>query len=194
MNDIIKHIKNQIAQLTKDSLKKLDLAGTDSDAFREVLKSDIEIEIPKDKQYGDFSVNTAMKLTKIVKTSPQNIAAKITENMDFDGTYIEKCAIAGPGFINFYLKQDWLYDGLKLIDEMQADFGKINIGNGKKVMVEFVSANPTGPMHMGNARGGALGDSIASILDHAGYDVTREFYINDAGAQIEKFGKSLEAR
>ena len=194
MNDIIKHIKNQIGQVTKESLKKLDFAGTDSDAFREVLESDIEIEIPKDKQYGDFSVNTAMKLTKILKTSPQNIAAKITENMDFDGTYIEKCAIAGPGFINFYLKQNWLYDGLKLIDEMQADFGKINIGNGKKVMVEFVSANPTGPMHMGNARGGALGDSIASILDHAGYDVTREFYINDAGAQIEKFGKSLEAR
>lgn len=190
MNDIIKHIKDQIAQITKASLQKLET----SDNAETLRNIDIEIEIPKDKQYGDFSVNTAMKLTKLLKTSPQNIASKIIENMDFEGTYIEKCTMAGPGFINFYLKNDWLYDGLKLIDEKKDSFGRIDIGNGKKVMVEFVSANPTGPMHMGNARGGALGDSIASVLEHAGYDVTREFYINDAGAQIEKFGKSLEAR
>ncbi len=190
MNDIIKHIKDQIAQITKASLQKLETSDN-AEALRDI---DIEIEIPKDKQYGDFSVNTAMKLTKILKTSPQTIASKIIENMDFEGTYIEKCTMAGLGFINFYLKNDWLYDGLKLIDEKKESFGRIDIGNGKKVMVEFVSANPTGPMHMGNARGGALGDSIASVLEHAGYDVTREFYINDAGAQIEKFGKSLEAR
>lgn len=190
MNDIIKHIKDQIAQITKASVQKLE----SSENAKALQNIDIEIEIPKDRQYGDFSVNTAMKLTKILKTSPQIIASKIIEGMDFEGTYIEKCTMAGPGFINFYLKTDWLYDGLKLIDEKKDNFGRIDIGNGKKVMVEFVSANPTGPMHMGNARGGALGDSIASILEHAGYDVTREFYINDAGAQIEKFGKSLEAR
>ena len=184
MNDIIKHIKDQIAGVTLDALKTVNADIT----------TEIEIEIPKEKAHGDFSVNTAMKLTKILKMPPRAIAEALTGAMNFDGTYIERCEIAGPGFINFYLKSDWLYDGLKLIDEKGSDFGKIDIGKGKKVMVEFVSANPTGPMHMGNARGGALGDGIASVLEWAGYDVTREFYINDAGAQIEKFGKSLEAR
>ena len=184
MNDIIRHIKDQIAEITKKALVeiKVDVAV------------DIEIEIPKDKSHGDFSINTAMKLTKLLKMPPRDIAKSLTDAFVLDGSYIERCEIAGPGFINFYLKPTWLYDGLKLIDKMGDDFGRIDIGNGKKVMVEFVSANPTGPMHMGNARGGALGDGIASVLEHAGYDVTREFYINDAGAQIEKFGKSLEAR
>ena len=184
MNDIIKHIKEQIAEITKKALieTKVDVAV------------DVEIEIPKDKTHGDFSINTAMKLTKLLKMPPRDIAKSLTDAFDFEGTYIERCEIAGPGFINFYLKPNWLYDGLKLIDKMGEDYGKINVGCGKKVMVEFVSANPTGPMHMGNARGGALGDGIASVLETAGYDVTREFYINDAGAQIEKFGKSLEAR
>ncbi len=184
MNDIIRHIKDQIAEITKKALVeiKVDVAV------------DIEIEIPKDKSHGDFSINTAMKLTKLLKMPPRDIAKSLTDAFVLDGSYIERCEIAGPGFINFYLKPTWLYDGLKLIDKMGDDFGRIDIGTGKKVMVEFVSANPTGPMHMGNARGGALGDGIASVLEHAGYDVTREFYINDAGAQIEKFGKSLEAR
>ncbi len=184
MNDIIKHIKEQIAEITKKALieTKVDVAV------------DVEIEIPKDKTHGDFSINTAMKLTKLLKMPPRDIAKSLTDAFDFEGTYVERCEIAGPGFINFYLKPDWLYDGLRLIDKMGEDYGKINVGSGKKVMVEFVSANPTGPMHMGNARGGALGDGIASVLETAGYDVTREFYINDAGAQIEKFGKSLEAR
>ncbi len=184
MNDIIKSIKNEISSVTKKALLEMKV---DVDV-------DIEIEIPKEKAHGDFSINTAMKLTKLLKMPPRNIAVSLTEAMNFDGTYIDRCEIAGPGFINFYLKSDWLYDGLKLIAEKGSDYGAIDIGQGKKVMVEFVSANPTGPMHMGNARGGALGDGIASVLEKAGYDVTREFYINDAGAQIEKFGKSLEAR
>jgi len=194
MNDIIQHIKSEISEVTKKALEVMDLPFTDSAEFKDALNLEIEIEIPKDKSHGDFSINTAMKLTKVLKTSPVNIAKSLTEAMDFNDTYIDKCEIAGPGFINFYLKPDWLYDGLKLIADKGDDFGRINIGENKKVMVEFVSANPTGPMHMGNARGGALGDGIASVLEHAGYDVTREFYINDAGAQIEKFGKSLEAR
>ncbi len=194
MNDIIRHIKEQISDITKNALANMEITIPDADAFEAAANSQIEIEIPKEKAHGDFSINTAMKLTKVLRTSPQNIAKALTEAMSFEGTYIEKCEIAGPGFINFYLNSAWLYDGLKLIDSKGADFGRIEIGNGKKVMVEFVSANPTGPMHMGNARGGALGDGIASVLEHAGYDVTREFYINDAGAQIEKFGKSLEAR
>lgn len=194
MTDIIRHIKDQIEDVTKKALAEMDIQGKDSDAFKQALEGEIEIEIPKEKAHGDFSINTAMKLTKILRTSPVNIANALTAAMNFDGTYIEKCEIAGPGFINFYLSKNWLYDGLALISEKGDDYGKINIGDGKKVMVEFVSANPTGPMHMGNARGGALGDGIASVLQWAGYDVTREFYINDAGAQIEKFGKSLEAR
>ena len=194
MTDIIRQIKNQIEDVTKKALADMDIQGKDSDGFKAALEGEIEIEIPKEKAHGDFSINTAMKLTKILRTSPVNIANELTGAMNFEGTYIEKCEIAGPGFINFYLDKNWLYDGLKLISEKGDDFGKINIGEGKKVMVEFVSANPTGPMHMGNARGGALGDGIASVLQWAGYDVTREFYINDAGAQIEKFGKSLEAR
>ena len=184
MTDLINEIKKQINDTVENALKKLDYDA----------QCEIEIEVPKDKAHGDFSVNTAMKLTKILKKNPREIATAITEAMDFSDTYIDKAEIAGPGFINFYLNSKWLADGLRLAHELGSDFGKVNIGNGKKVMVEFVSANPTGPMHMGNARGGALGDSLASVLDWAGYDVTREFYINDAGAQIEKFGKSLEAR
>jgi len=184
MNDIIRHIKDDIARITKEALVNADID----------LAVDVEIEIPKEKSHGDFSINTAMKLTKILKMPPRDIAKNLVDAMVFDGSYIEKCEIAGPGFINFYLKSDWLYDGLRLIDKLGDNYGRTDIGEGKKVMVEFVSANPTGPMHMGNARGGALGDGIASVLDAAGYDVTREFYINDAGAQIEKFGKSLEAR
>ncbi len=188
MNDIIKHIKDEITRVTKDALSNMETADLSANELS------VEIEIPKEKAHGDFSINTAMKLTKALKKSPQLIAKELTEAMSFEGTYIEKCEIAGPGFINFYLKSDWLYDGLKLIDTMGENYGKTDLGKDKKVMVEFVSANPTGPMHMGNARGGALGDGIASVLECAGYDVTREFYINDAGAQIEKFGKSLEAR
>lgn len=193
MNDIIGHIKNQICETARNSLSGLECTA-DKNILEAVSACPVEIEIPKDKKHGDFSINTAMKLTKLLKMSPVSIAKAMTEAMNFDGTYIEKCEIAGPGFINFYLKNDWLYDGLKLVNELGEDFGRTEGGKGKKVMVEFVSANPTGPMHMGNARGGALGDSIASVLEHVGCDVTREFYINDAGAQIEKFGKSLEAR
>ncbi len=194
MNDIIKQIKDEICTVTRNSLSKMNLTVPDEEAFKKAADEKIEIEIPKEKKFGDFSVNTAMKLTKVLRTSPVNIAKAMCEAMEFGGTYIEKCEIAGPGFINFYLKNDWLYDGLRLVDKLGGDFGKTDSGKGKKIMVEFVSANPTGPMHMGNARGGALGDSIASVLEHIGCDVTREFYINDAGAQIEKFGKSLEAR
>jgi len=114
--------------------------------------------------------------------------------MDLSNTYIDRVEAAGPGFINFFLTNAWLYDVLKVIQKEKENYGNLDIGRGQKVMVEFVSANPTGPLHMGNARGGALGDCIASVLEKAGYDVTREFYINDAGNQIEKFGISLEAR
>ena len=181
--NIIDKIKNEIAVAVKGALEKADLGTTE-----------IEIEIPADKKNGDFSVNTAMKLTKIAKRPPREIATLIKDALELDGTYIDRVEIAGPGFINFYLNDEWRFDGLKAVLEEGDAFGQTDFGAGKKVMVEFVSANPTGPMHMGNARGGALGDTLANALKKAGYDVTKEFYVNDAGAQIEKFGKSLEAR
>ena len=152
------------------------------------------VETPKDKANGDFSVNAAMLLTRAAKKPPRAIAEELIKNMDCEGTYIEKIDVAGPGFINFYLKSDWLYDVMDIVEKMGSRYGSIDFGKGRKVMVEFISANPTGPMHMGNARGGALGDSMAAVLDFAGFDVTREFYLNDAGNQVEKFACSLEAR
>ncbi len=195
MNDIIFEIKKQISDVLTDAIKNIGTKLAVSPELTETaINTDIEIEIPKEKSHGDFSANIAMKLTKILRNSPQNIAKAIIEGIVTDGTYIDKVEIAGPGFINFYLKDNWLYDGLRMCIEKKENYGRLDIGKGKKVMVEFVSANPTGPMHMGNARGGALGDSLAGVLDMAGYDVTREFYINDAGAQIDKFANSLEAR
>ena len=181
--NIIENIKEQIEDVVIKALQKAELGITE-----------VEIEIPADRKNGDFSVNTAMKLTKIAKKPPREIATILTEAMETEGTYIDRVEIAGPGFINFYLKDNWRFDGLKAVLKEGESFGKTNMGNGKKVMVEFVSANPTGPMHMGNARGGALGDTLANALSWAGFDVTKEFYVNDAGAQIEKFAKSLEAR
>lgn len=155
---------------------------------------EIVVEVPREKVHGDFATNIAMVLTKKLKRNPRLIAQAIVDNANYEGTYIENIEIAGPGFINFRLNNLWLYKTVEIIHNEREDYGRVNIGGGKKVIVEFVSANPTGPMHMGNARGAALGDSLASVLEAAGYDVTREFYINDAGNQIEKFGKSLEAR
>ncbi len=190
--DIIETIKSQITGVIGNACAVLEDRG--EFRFEPGFLIPIEIETPKEKQNGDFSSNIAMKITKMVKKPPQVTAKLLAEQFDLSGTYIERAEIAGPGFLNFYLKRDWLYDALAGILSEGAEFGKINIGGGQKVVVEFVSANPTGPMHMGNARGGVIGDVLANILKHAGYDVTKEFYVNDAGAQIEKFGKSLEAR
>ncbi len=152
------------------------------------------IETPADKSHGDFAANAAMAGAKAFRMPPFKIAQAITENLDLSGTMCEKFEIAGPGFINFFLGEEF-YSGV--ISEILANpdqYGCSDFGKGEKVMVEFVSANPTGPMHMGNARGGALGDCLAAVLKKAGFDVWKEFYVNDAGNQIEKFGCSLEAR
>ena len=190
--DVTAKIKDQITAVIGNACAVLEEKKVFK--FEQGYLVPIEIEIPKDKKNGDFSSNIAMKITKMVKKNPRETANLLLENFDLDDTYIDRCEIAGPGFINFYLKKDWMYDALKLVHKMGADYGKTNVGNGTKVVVEFVSANPTGPMHMGNARGGVIGDVLSNILKYAGYDVTKEFYINDAGAQIEKFGYSLEAR
>ena len=152
------------------------------------------VEVPKDKSHGDFATTAAMLLTKQAKMKPRDIAQAIVDSLNKDSKLIDKVEIAGPGFINFYLSQNWVYDILPTVEEQDEKFGFVDVGHGEKVQVEFVSANPTGLLHMGNARGGALGDSLANLLKMAGYDVTKEFYINDAGNQIVNLGLSLEAR
>lgn len=190
MTNIIEDIRAQVRNTVKGALAAAVAKGELPDA----VIDEIIVETPKEKEHGEFSTNIAMQLARQVKKAPARTAAILIANMDYTDTYIERANCAGPGFINFHLKDGWLYEVLKIISIEREDYGKINIGGGQKVMVEFVSANPTGPLHMGNARGGALGDCIASVLEAAGYDVTREFYVNDAGNQIEKFGISLEAR
>jgi arginyl-tRNA synthetase len=155
---------------------------------------DFAIEIPADTSHGDFATNIAMVGAKSFRLAPRKIAEIICSNLILDGSPFARCEIAGPGFINFFLKQAWFGTVVKNVLQDGDDYGRSDFGENKKVMVEFVSANPTGPMHIGNARGGSIGDCLASVLDWAGYDVTREFYINDAGNQIEKFAVSLEAR
>lgn len=152
------------------------------------------IEVPADRANGDFSTNAAMVGARAFRLAPRKIAEIICDNMLLEGTYFEKVEIAGPGFINFFLCADYYSDILFEINEAGDSYGRSDYGKGQRVNVEFVSANPTGPMHMGNARGGALGDCLAAVLDYAGYDVSREFYVNDAGNQIEKFALSLDIR
>lgn len=181
-------ISLKIAAAFDEAVANGELNPTESD-----MAEMIRLEVPKDKLHGDFACNIAMMLAKELRTAPRKIADAVASRIEADED-ISKVEVAGAGFINFYLTPNWLYKTLFKIEEQGADYGKTDLGKGKKVMVEFVSANPTGPMHMGNARGGALGDCLASVLEYAGYDVTREFYVNDAGNQIEKFGNSLNAR
>ena len=152
------------------------------------------LEVPADRSHGDWACNAAMAGARAFRMAPRKIAEAIVQNLDLTGTYFTRCEIAGPGFLNFFLSPQFSVDILRDILEKSDDYGRSDYGQGEKVMVEFVSANPTGPMHMGNARGGALGDCLAAVLDAAGYDVWREFLINDAGNQILKFGLSLSVR
>ena len=152
------------------------------------------VEIPKDTANGDYAANHAMTGAKAMRMPPRKIAETLVKNLVLDGTWFSSVEVAGPGFINFRLADSWYGDVLKAVVSEGENYGRIDEGKGQKVMVEFVSANPTGPMHMGNARGGVLGDALASVLDRAGYKVWREFYVNDAGNQIEKFATSIDAR
>ncbi len=188
--NMVQKITEQIREIVGESVK----GCIDKGILNIEDIPEIQVEIPREREHGDFSTNIAMVLAKQAKKNPVAVARDIVENADYEGTYVDSMEIAGPGFINFRLNNLWLYKTVEIIHNEKEDYGRVNIGQGKKVMVEFVSANPTGPMHMGNARGAALGDSLAAVLDAAGYDVPREFYINDAGNQVEKFGKSLEAR
>lgn len=191
----MKDLKTEVQQKLKNAVLSALKAAVEEGALPVKDIPDFYMEVPQDKEHGDFASNIAMILAREAKMPPVKISKITADRINMEKEpLIEKVEVAGPGFINFYLVPTWanavIYDVLKY----GRDFGKSNMGKGTKVQVEFVSANPTGPMHMGNARGAALGDALASILEMTGYDVTREFYINDAGNQIENFGLSLEAR
>lgn len=152
----------------------------------------IIVEIPKNKENGDFSTNIAMQLCKKLSKNPKEVAQSIINEINEE--FLEKIEIAGPGFINFYIKKDFLFEGINEINKLENNYGRSNIGNNEKINVEYVSANPTGILHLGTARGAAYGDNLCNILEYAGYDVTREYYINDAGMQIDNLGLSILIR
>ncbi len=155
---------------------------------------DFSVSVPQNREHGDYAANAAMVWARAFHKAPRAIAEILGAEFDFKGTYIEKYEIAGPGFINFFLSDDYYADILLDVENKGEGYGRSDYGKGKRMLVEFVSANPTGPMHIGNARGGALGDCLASVLETAGYYTEREFYINDAGNQINKFALSLDLR
>lgn len=190
MSQIVKKAEEQLKQTVIDAVK----AAVKSGELPEADVPQFIIEKPSDKKNGDFSSNIAMAGARAYHMAPRAIAEAIVKNLDLKNTFIEKTEIAGPGFINFYFSDKYYNEILRDIVKSGENYGRSDFGEGKKILVEFVSANPTGPMHIGNARGGAIGDCLASVLDAAGYDVQREFYVNDAGNQIEKFATSLEVR
>ena len=190
MSDLINKASLQLRELIVEALGKL----TAEETVPVVPVPVFSIEIPADKSHGDFAANTAMVCAKAFKMPPRKIAELLCEKIELEGSLFERTEVAGPGFMNFFLSRKWFSDVVENVLTEKENFGKTDFGGGKRVLVEFVSANPTGPMHIGNARGGAIGDCLASVLDWAGFKAEREFYVNDAGNQIEKFGKSLSLR
>ena len=190
MNIIPKTAENQISEICVSALKRAMASGILPEA--ELLP--FNVEIPADRKNGDYSTNIAMAHARAFRNAPIKIAQAVIDNMDLNGTYFESCEAAGPGFINFRLSAGYYADILKDIEDKKEKYGQIDLFAGKSALVEFGSANPTGPMHIGNARGGAIGDCLAELLKWAGYRTEREFYINDGGNQIEKFALSLDIR
>ena len=190
MIHMIQKAKDQVADLTMTAYERAAAAGVLPQA--EVRSA--PVEIPKDASNGDFTTTFALAASKALRMQPRNIAQALLDNLDLAGTYFSTVEIAGPGFLNFRFNENWYRDVLAAVESEGEGYGTSDGLAGQKIMVEFVSANPTGPMHMGNARGGVLGDTLASVLAACGAEVTREFYVNDAGHQIDKFAQSLEAR
>lgn len=186
----IEEIKSSLRSIIIESLAK----AQDEKALEFDVVPDFVIEVPREKGYGDFACNVAMLMARVARQPPRHIAEIIVDGLKCGRVdHLDRVEVAGAGFINFYLRPAWLYAIPALVKHMGTRYGS-QASNGKRVQVEFVSANPTGNLHMGNARGGAIGDSLANVLEYAGYEVCREFYINDAGNQIEIFALSLEAR
>ena len=188
--NMIQKAKEQVQELTKQAYT----AAVKENLLPEGVTVEPSVEIPKDVSNGDYTTTFCLAAAKAMKMNPRQVATILTEHMALEGSYFISVEIAGPGFMNFRLGDKWFGDTVTAIEAAGADYGCSDMLKGRKIMVEFVSANPTGPMHMGNARGGVLGDTLASVLAKSGADVWREFYVNDAGNQIEKFAKSLEAR
>jgi arginyl-tRNA synthetase len=182
--------KQQINDLVKTALSAL----TAESALPVCPAPRYTVEIPADRKNGDFATNAAMAGAKAYRLPPRKLAELLADKFNFTNTYFARAEIAGPGFINFFLADTFYSAAVNEVLSLGGKFGGSSFGGGKKVLIEFVSANPTGPAHMGNARGGALGDCLAAIMQAAGYEVSREFYVNDSGNQIAKFGLSLETR
>ncbi|MGD6972679.1 arginine--tRNA ligase [Rossellomorea aquimaris] len=185
--NIVEKVQENLKSEIKAAVLKAGLATEDQ-------IPDVILEVPKEKSHGDYSTNMAMQLARVAKKAPRMIADDIMANFDQSKASIEKMEIAGPGFINFYMNNEYLTDLIPLILDQNQEYGQSNAGNGERVNVEFVSANPTGDLHLGHARGAAVGDSLCNVLEKAGYKVTREYYINDAGNQIHNLAISVEAR
>jgi arginyl-tRNA synthetase len=185
--NIVEQVKTKLKEEIKAAVLKAGLAA-------EEQIPDVVLEIPKEKAHGDYSTNMAMQLARVAKRAPRAIAEELIAHFDRSKASIEKIELAGPGFINFYMNNSYLTDLIPTILNAGEKYGETTVGGGEKVQVEFVSANPTGDLHLGHARGAAVGDSLCNILAKAGYDVSREYYINDAGNQINNLAKSLEAR
>lgn len=190
MSVLVKQAKEQIMSAVKAAAERAIAAG----ALPEGELTPFTVETPANREHGDYAVNAAMAWARVFRKAPRAVAEALTGQLDLEGTFIDRCEIAGPGFMNFFLNDTYYAEILRDIEKKGADYGKSDFGGGKRVLVEFVSANPTGPMHIGNARGGALGDALAAVLSAAGFETEREFYINDAGNQINKFGLSLDLR
>lgn len=188
--NMIQSAKDQVAQLTQ----KAYAAAVQENLLPAGVETVPAVEIPKDTSNGDYTTTFCLAASKAMHKNPREVANILTSHMQLDGTYFTSVEIAGPGFLNFRLGEKWYADVVAAVENEGKDFGRGEGLKGKKYMVEFVSANPTGPMHMGNARGGVLGDTLAEVLDWSGADVWREFYVNDFGNQIDKFAKSIEAR
>ncbi|MDE3840356.1 arginine--tRNA ligase [Bacillus methanolicus] len=185
--NIVEQVQSKLKEEIKAAVLKANLAAPDE--IPEVI-----LEVPKEKSHGDYSTNMAMQLARIAKKAPRMIAEQLVSHFDRSKASIEKIEIAGPGFINFYMNNSYLTDLIPTILEKGDAYGETTVGGNQKILVEFVSANPTGDLHLGHARGAAVGDSLCNILDKAGYDVSREYYINDAGNQINNLARSVEAR
>ncbi|SEO84637.1 arginine--tRNA ligase [Paenibacillus sp. OV219] len=185
--NVIEQLHDQLKEAIADAVVNAGLAA------REELPVFV-LEVPKDKAHGDLATNAAMQLTKLAKKNPRQIAEAIIAGLDTKKASIQSAEIAGPGFINFRMDRSYLYPVVAQVSEQGADYGRIDAGGGQRVQVEFVSANPTGSLHLGHARGAAVGDALCNVLDFAGYDVSREYYINDAGKQVANLAYSIEAR
>ena len=191
MINMIQNAKDQVAQLVEQAYESAVAKGQLTAAETAIRGN---VEVPKDKANGDYTSNFALAGAKALKMRPRDLAQLLADNLELEGSYFSKAEIAGPGFLNFTVSDKWYGDVLSAVESEGKDYGTSDAGNGQRVMVEFVSANPTGPMHMGNARGGVLGDTLANVLSRSGYDTWKEFYVNDAGNQIAKFAHSIYAR